>query len=353
MRLALTALAVLVLLAGCVPDTPPSMHDVYVYGTLDARLSYFYGKPGAFLLDGRSVTLSEGAVDANYAVAGSLLIDGRPFLRQSVPALDPAPIDVSRIPLTTDLQLSLVSDVDAVVYFDGRDFFTLADDASGSTIQRVTPRQRLNRLRGLGQLTDREADALADALTADGAPFALAVLPASSLPTHTVDGLGEVLRTGLYVQTDLETDVGAYRAGPEQVPWEPLATGTQAVGFDQQDFMLVRDQARFIDLWNRAYGSQLQVPALPSVDFSRETVVAVFVGQQSTGGYSVSVRSLSVESGDLYVDLTITKPNPGSITTQALTSPWVMIRVLRGGFGVAWFRDADSGSLLGVARRTQ
>lgn len=353
MRVALSVLAVLMLCAGCVPDTPPSMHDLYLYGTLDARLSYFYGSPGSFLLGDRTVTLSEGSVDASYAAQGSLLIDGRPYLRQAVTPLEPAPIQVSRIPLTTNLQLSVVGDVDAVVYFDGGDYFTLSGVAGGGTTQRVVPTQRLGRLRGLGQLTDQEADALADALSADGNAFALAVVPEASLPSHTVDGLGEVLRTGVYVQDDIITDASAFRAGPEPVPWEALATGTQAVGFDQQEFVLVTDVGQLVNLWNRAYGSQLQVPVVPDVDLSRETVLAAFAGQKSSGGYGISVQGVSVDSGDLYVDLALTSPQAGAITTQAVTSPWVMIRVLRGGFGAAWFRDADTGTLLGVARRTQ
>lgn len=352
MRIVLSALAVAALLAGCVPESAPSMHDVFVYGTLDARLSYLYGTPGEFLLDGSNVTLSEGALAAPFAVAGSLLVDGRPYVRFGVAPLDPPPIRVSRIPLTTDLQLSLAGDVEAAVYFDGNGFFTLADGANAGTVQRVVPRQRLNRLRGLAQLTDPEADALADALTADGAPFVLGVLPEADLPTHTVDGLNEIRRSGVYVQSDVPTDAAAFRPGPQRVAWEPLASGNQAVDFDQQDFVLVTNANNLLNLWNRANGAQLQVPPVPQVDLERETVLAVFAGRKSTGGHGVSVRAVSIENGELYVDLVVTRPQPGALTTQVITSPWTMIRVLRGGFAVAWFRDAETGGLLGVARRT-
>ncbi len=353
MRIVFSALALSVMLVGCVPDSAPSMHDLFVYGTLDARLSYIYGTPGEFVLDGTAVSLSEGKVDTPYAVAGSLLVNDRPFVRFAVAPLNPPPLQVSRIPLTTDLQVAVQQDVEAVFYFDGKDFFTLIDGAAANTVQRVVPRPRLNRLRGMGQLTNREADALAVALTADGTPFALAVLNEADLPPHSVDGLAEVLRSGVYVQSDIPTDVAAFKPGPQQVPWEAMASGTQAVGFDQQEFVLVTNTDRLVNLWNRAYGSQLQVPSVPDVDFERETVLAVYVGQKPTGGYSVSVRSVSIDGGDLYVDLVQNRPQAGSMTTQALTSPWLMVRVLRGGFGVAWIRDADTGSLLGVARRTR
>jgi len=95
------------------------------------------------------------------------------------------------------------------------------------------------------------------------------------------------------------------------------------------------------------------MPTVPTVDFSRETVVAAFDGQKPTGGYNLQVRDVTIENGELYIDLVATEPQAGAITTQGLTSPWILIHVLRGGFSVAWFRNPDDGSLIGVARATQ
>lgn len=352
MRFALPALAVLVLLAGCAPQTEPKLHDVYIYGVQDARLSYLYGSPRTFDLDGKQVTLSEGSSKLPYAVDGSLLVDGAPYAKAALGALDPVAVTVARIPYTTDLELFAQRDVEQVVYYDGGDYFTLVDGARAGTRQRVVPRPRLNRLRGLGELTDREADAIANALESSGKPFAVAVLPADALPKHSVNGTSEYLHSGLYVQTQLAT-TQTQAATAQQVPWEVLAQGQQAVGFDKPSYVLVTSQDQLTNLWYKAYGSQLQVPQVPKVDFSRETVVAAFAGQKPTGGYGLQVRGVSVENGELYVDLVSISPQAGAITTQGLTSPWVLIHVLRGGFDVAWFRNPDDGSLVGVARATQ
>ncbi len=353
MRFALPALAVLVLLAGCAPQSGPKLHDVTVYGALNARLSYLYGSPRKFDLDGKQVTLSQGSASAPYAVDGALLVDGQAFARTSVPPLDPAPVAVSRIPMTTDLRLAVRTDVEQVVYFDGSDYFKLVDAAKAGTTQTVVPTPRLNRLRGLGELTDREADALANGLEKGGKPYVLAVLPSASLTKHSVNGTSEYLQTGVYVQQGLETAASAPGAGAQQVAWEVLAQGQKAVGFDKPQYVLVNSQDQLTNLWYKAYGSQLNVPPVPTIDFSRETVLAVFDGQKSTGGYDLKVRSVSVENGELYVDLVKQQPQQGQITTQALTSPWLLIHVLRGGFDVAWFRNPDDGSLIAVARATQ
>lgn len=353
MRFALAAVAAIVLLAGCAPQSGPKLHDVYVYGTLNARLSYLYGSPRSFDLDGKQVKLTQGNASGSFAVKGALLVDGKPFSRSSLAPLDPVPVVVSHLPLTTDLQLKANSDVGQVVYYDGGDYFKLVDSATAGTTQRVVPVPRLNRLRGLGQLTDREADALADGLEKSGQPYVVAVLPSASLPKHAVNGTSEYLHSGLYVQTGLRTAAAATGTNPRQVAWEVLAKGQQAVGFDKPQYILVSGRDQLTNLWYKAYGSKLDVPPVPTIDFARETVLAVFDGQKPTGGYGLDVRGVTVENGELYVDLVHVRPTPGAVTTQALTSPWVLIHVLRGGFDVAWFRNPDDGSLVGVARATQ
>lgn len=356
-RFALLLAAPVLLLAACVPGSAVRMHDIYLYGSSDARISVFYGGSGDLLYQGGTVTLSEPEADDSrlrepYAVLGALLVDGKPYLREPLEPLAAPAIDVRRIPFTTDMLVRLGADVVDVVYFDGSDFLQLLDSGEAGTTIRVVPRPRLNRLRGLGELTNREAEAVEAALRADGKPFALAVLPVGGLPNHNVDGLGEQRRTGLYVQAQISTDEAAFRPAPEQLTWEVMARGSQAIGFSGRSFLLVGKQDEFTSLWNRAYGSQLNVPPLPSIDFGRESIVAIFQGSQPSGGFGVDVASVSEENGELYLDVSFTSPPPGAITTQALTSPWVMVRVLRGGYNVVWLRDADSGELIGAARVT-
>jgi len=354
MRFALPAVAVLVLFAGCVPQSGPKLHDVYVYGALNERLSYLYGSPGTIGIDGKDVTLSQGSKADPYAVAGALLADGTPYLTGPLQTPEQPPVVVSRIALTTDLQLQVNADVQQVVYYDGGHYLTLVDAASAGTSQRVVPKPRLNGLRGLGQLTDREADALANGLSQSGKPFVVAVLPEGDLPKHAVNGTSEYLHTGLYVQQGLQTSQQTTaRAAGQQVPWEIVARGQHAVGFDKPAYVLVNSQDQLTNLWYQANGTQLQVPAVPKLDFSRETVVAIFDGQKPTGGYGLDVRSVSVENGELYVDLVKTSPSAGAITTQALTSPWLILHVLAGSYQVAWIRDPQDGSLTAVARATE
>lgn len=359
MRVAQRLLALLAALAliGCAPEAERTMHDLYVYGAADERLTYFYGGEGSLAYEGGSIELvdaqqSDERRAAPFSVRSSLLVDGEPFLRQAVTPLEAPPVTVSRIPRTTDMQVALAADVGELVYYDGGSYLRLLDDGRAGVQQRVVPKPRFNRLRGIGQLTNAEADALADALEAEG-PYVLAELPQEGLPVRSVDGLAEHRVTGVYVQTDIGTDEAAFRPAPQQLTWEVLASGNQATGVTGRRYELITNREQLTSIWAQAHASQLQPPPAPRADFQRETLVAIFMGQQSSGGYSIEVVRVSEERGELYIDVRFNEPAAGAITTQALTSPWAIVRVLRGGYQVAWIRNAADGTLAGAARRTQ
>ena len=66
---------------------------------------------------------------------------------------------------------------------------------------------------------------------------------------------------------------------------------------------------------------------MPAVDFSKQTVVAVFAGQKSTGGYSIKITSVIVEDKKLLVKYHETEPEKGKVTSQVLTAPAHIIKL--------------------------
>ena len=64
----------------------------------------------------------------------------------------------------------------------------------------------------------------------------------------------------------------------------------------------------------------------PDTDFdpTRQSAVAVFLGQRNTGGYAVNVVSMGVRQ-DRFV-IVVDETTPGDrIVTQALTTPWLVL----------------------------
>ena len=181
-----------------------------------------------------------------------------------------------------------------------------------------------------------------DASWVAGGPVVVSVLTEARDRTRQANGLGGYLNTALAVQrgTLMTATPTPPNPGPTAAPdWEVLATGSQAAGGDSVSFELATSQNDLQNLWSRAYGTMTSPPPLPDVDFSRSSVAAVFLGTRSSGGYSVDVQNVIVENGELYLDVATTEPAPGTLTTQALTNPWVMVRVDAPNLGSAWVSE--------------
>jgi hypothetical protein len=69
---------------------------------------------------------------------------------------------------------------------------------------------------------------------------------------------------------------------------------------------------------NRATVSQLVPGATASAG---RVLVAVFQGQQNTGGFSVQITAIERNGDQLVVHATFVVPGPGAMVTQVLTSP--------------------------------
>lgn len=345
----------LLLLAGCLPafqQGAPTLHDVALYTPAAGTIyGYFYGEPADLSVSGETVELTRGPSDDPLSVPSALLIDDAPYLEETVAPLGNAPVVVQRVPYSTDLLVSAEQDVLGILYYDGEAWFTVAGELQAGYSSRVVPRGRIEGLFGLGELTRAEAEVFQRNLEARG-PVVVTALAQPRDRTRQANGLGGYLSTALVVQRGLTTvAVTPIPTNPETNPdWEVLASGTQATGGESPSFELVTSEAGLKTIWGRAHGSLLEPPPLPEVDFGSSSVAAVFLGTRSTGGYSVEVQNVALQDGELYLDVATSEPAPGSVTTQALTNPWVMVRIDTPSLGAAWFRDVSTGELLGTAR---
>ena len=347
-------LGLITILVSCVPqaNTAPRLHELELYSNAPALIglySYFYGQAATLKQVQNDLVLTNGSAKGDFVIPSALLANNQPYLRQDLARLSPPPTRVQRIPLTSDLQLEVGSPVNEVVYFDGNKWFTLVSAAGQGFKSRVVPKERLGGLQGIGNLEREEAEMLSK-LIEPRAPIAVTVMPESRIPLRQADTLSEYLRTTLYIQQTVPTDEAAFQAPSEELFWDIFAQGDQAIPSETTQYYVVANEAQLLSLWNQAYGTQLSVPPLPDVDFRRETIVAVFSGAKATGGFGVDIQEVTLDASNAYIDILETSPPADAITTQALSQPWLMLRILRGGISAAWFRNPVDGSLFGVAQ---
>lgn len=70
----------------------------------------------------------------------------------------------------------------------------------------------------------------------------------------------------------------------------------------------------------------------PAVDFAKEGVLAIHMGQRTTGGYGLALHDPTVTIADHVgtVVVRFEEPAPGMMVTQVLTSPCLLLRMTRG-----------------------
>lgn len=86
--------------------------------------------------------------------------------------------------------------------------------------------------------------------------------------------------------------------------------------------LVVRDAAAWDKLWKEHLGGR-ELP-LPTVDFKKHDVVAVYAGSKNTGGFAIEIAEIKRGKTDAEVHAVLTKPGKGSIVTQAFTSPFAL-----------------------------
>lgn len=113
--------------------------------------------------------------------------------------------------------------------------------------------------------------------------------------------------------------------GTSKNPVIVLEHGTTAANFDQRVNYRVTDADQLASLWQMLYPDT--GPTLPTIDFSKYEVLAVFDGSHTTGGYDVQVVSVKDAAGARTITITHTAPGSQCVTTGALTSPFVIVQV--------------------------
>lgn len=88
------------------------------------------------------------------------------------------------------------------------------------------------------------------------------------------------------------------------------------------------DQASFQAEWDKLYANESSKPALPNIDFTKNTVAVYTMGQQKNGGYQIRVLRATPIQGAYAVGFQVTIPGLGCHNeTQESTRPFIVVSV--------------------------
>ena len=112
---------------------------------------------------------------------------------------------------------------------------------------------------------------------------------------------------------------------------QPAAAGPRTIekgdqsNVDDAKQVLVRTEAEWTKLWNQHSPDHPR----PAVDFSKEMVVAVFMGSRPNAGFSTTITSAMAANGALVVRYKETAPAAGAVSAQILTFPYHIVAIAR------------------------
>lgn len=95
-----------------------------------------------------------------------------------------------------------------------------------------------------------------------------------------------------------------------------------------------------IDLYESAYNQTRKhilsdTSTAPSVDFTRLSVIAVYMGRKPTAGYQVSLASSAAkigENNELTLFVTWIEPPLDALLAQVITSPCILVSIPKGNY---------------------
>jgi hypothetical protein len=131
------------------------------------------------------------------------------------------------------------------------------------------------------------------------------------------------------------------------VEFSVLATGTMSGYEGRRMVELITNESD----WQRAWGTVGGGRPQPEINFNTRAVLVVYQGQKPSGGYSIEIAEIRRDGTVLAIKVSERRPAFGDVTTQVITSPFVVVSIPRPPQGAS-ARLSDEGQS-GVEAETQ
>ena len=92
--------------------------------------------------------------------------------------------------------------------------------------------------------------------------------------------------------------------------------------------VVARSHGEWTALWRQHTSGDSSSRPPPAIDFDKEVVVALFLGERPTGGYDVQISRAEQTNDGLIIYYREKDPPPGGMVIQALTQPFHIVRII-------------------------
>lgn len=122
-----------------------------------------------------------------------------------------------------------------------------------------------------------------------------------------------------------------------KLTWTNIEQGSYSGETDRR-LLVITKQSEWKQLWAKHTSRQLPTQAVPKVDFRKEMVIALFAGEFSSGGLSISLERIEDDGRNLVVTFK-ESGSRGSGVSTAFSQPFHIVRLARSRKPVGFQRD--------------
>jgi len=96
-------------------------------------------------------------------------------------------------------------------------------------------------------------------------------------------------------------------------------------GYTEPERLVIKKEDLWRGVWGKMHRFLVPRPELPVINFEKEMVIAVFMGERKTGGYEIEIIRITEGEKKLIVEVEEKEPPSDSVQTMALTQPYHLI----------------------------
>jgi hypothetical protein len=130
--------------------------------------------------------------------------------------------------------------------------------------------------------------------------------------------------SGTWIAAVFLTTMCCAAMAQSSIPFKPLASGSQS-HIERPRDVVVRTAAE----WKTLCAAHAPGDPCPSVDFSRSTVVGVFLGTRPTAGTRVEITRIERDGEALVVTSRERGPGRDEMVAQMITMPYLLVTIDR------------------------
>lgn len=128
----------------------------------------------------------------------------------------------------------------------------------------------------------------------------------------------------------LATCKGADTATSEKdgnlVPFQTLITASQS-NIESPQQSIIRSQEELETIFSEINKTRKPGIPIPEIDFNKQIIAFVNLGQTSTGGYTVTVDKILMKKEKVVIYVGGKSPKPNENVTMMLTTPFTMVKL--------------------------